>query len=179
MPGRSRRRERPRTAWEAVDAGGEGPAGLFLCRWQRSMGMTKNRRRKAAPVPRGRRTAPRPAPCGPVSPGGASGPSGPALMPMLNCAYQTPLNQRDTPKKGLDPSARPGPGRGGAGQARPRRGAVSGSIPHSGGKVQLFLSRRRGEERRGGGGWVEGMVELDANGVVGGADEETELPPER
>ena len=32
--------------------------------------MTKNRRRKAAPVPRGRRTAPRPAPCGPVSPGG-------------------------------------------------------------------------------------------------------------
>lgn len=141
--------------------------------------MTKDRRRKAAPVPRGRRTAPRPAPCGPVSPGGASGPSGPALMPMLNCAYQTPLNQRDTPKKGLDPSARPGPGRGGAGQARPRRGAVSGSIPHSGGKVQLFLSRRRGEERRGGGGWVEGMVELDANGVVGGADEETELPPER
>lgn len=65
--------------------------------------MTKNRRRKAAPVPRGRRTAPRPAPCGPVSPGGASGPSGPALMPMLNCAYQTPLNQRDTPSSKQSP----------------------------------------------------------------------------
>ncbi len=81
--------------------------------------MTKDRRRKAAPVPRGRRTAPRPAPCGPVSPGGASGPSGPALMPMLNCAYQTPLTPAGYAEKGLDPSARPGPGRGGAGQARP------------------------------------------------------------
>ena len=150
MPGRSRRRERPRTAWEAVDAGGEGPAGLFLCRWQRSMGMTKNRRRKAAPVPRGRRTAPRPAPCGPVSPGGRVR----AVRPRADAYAELCLSNTAEPAGYAEKRARP------VRPPRPRAWRSGPSPPPERSRFRQYTTlrgkstaffveeERRGEERR-------------------------------
>ncbi len=83
------------------------------------------------------------------------------------------------PAQGVEERAKPAPGEEPFPAVYHTPGETYSFFWRGGAVVAWRGEARRGEERRGGGRWVEGMVELDANGVVGGADEETELPPER